>query len=332
MGGVRYKVAGIWYGQELAGKDYGAGKDAAGTFFWRKSTANCVTHLTESIFQTCARKRKRAVDDGARKAVIRAKTEADGRRACVPETDTLVTVITVCRNSRDVIGKTMDSVLNQTADCFEYLVVDGASADGTVDVAKAYKGLFQARGIKYTVCSEPDQGIYDAMNKGIQLACGKIIGFINAGDWYEKDAVEAVAKEYVRRPFDYFYADVRLVHADGHVAVKHSRAGYFPTSRHWNHPASFVYKGLYQELGGFLCEGIHDDFEFFLRVKKARKNIRVVNRVLANFSMGGISNKKDVTMCFRRIRDRYRAYKRNGYSPFYLLECIAMEAAKLLLG
>lgn len=244
----------------------------------------------------------------------------------------LISIITVCHNSEDVINKTISSVLKQTYENIEYIIIDGASSDNTVAIAEKYKLQFKKCGIKYMVISESDKGIYDAMNKGIMYASGMLIGFINAGDWYEKNAVEIVAEEYNRKPFDYFYADINLVRADGSVIVKHSKMDRVVTSRHWNHPSSFATKQLYEDLGRFKCKGIHDDFEFFLRVRKSGKRIRIVNEILANFPTGGTSNAKSAKMCRKRIRDRYRGYLENGYSPFYIIECVGVEVAKYVMS
>lgn len=244
----------------------------------------------------------------------------------------LFTVVTVCRNSRDVIGKTIESVLAQTYPHMEYLIIDGNSTDDTVQLSEKYRKKFEKKGFLFKIISEPDHGIYDAMNKGIRMSSGELIGFINAGDWYEPDAVKTAAIAYKKTHFDYFYADIKLAGKDGKIRIKHSKIdGIFPTSRHWNHPSGFVRKKLYRELGEFKCIGIHDDFEFFLRVKRAGKKITVVNRVLANFVTGGISNEKNADMCRKRIADRYRSYRDNGYSPLCILECAGIEAVKYLL-
>lgn len=244
----------------------------------------------------------------------------------------VISVVTICYNSEELLGKTIESVLCQTYDKIEYIIIDGASQDNSASIAKEYYTKFKQRGYLYTIISEPDDGIYDAMNKGIEQASGELVGFINAGDWYEREAVSIVAMEYQRCPFDYFYADVNIVRSDGSIIVKHSKSDYFPTSRHWNHPTSFCRKQVYKELGNFKCEGIHDDFEFFLRVRRAKKDIRIVRRILANFQMGGISNRKSLAMCKRRIVDRYRGYRENGYSPFYFFECIGIEIVKYFVN
>lgn len=244
-----------------------------------------------------------------------------------------LSVITICYNSEKVIRKTIESVLEQDYDGeVEYHIVDGASEDKTVEIAESYRTQFEHKGYTYIITSEPDNGIYDAMNKGILRSTGDVIGIINSGDWYEPIALSTVAKTFSDEHFDMFYADINLIKTDGSVLVKHSKNDRFPTSRHWNHPTSFVAKKVYDELGVFLCEGIHDDFEFLLRVKKANKKIVIKNIVLANFVTGGTSNTKNIKKAVSRIKDRYKCYRNNGYCPLYMLECIGIEIAKFLLS
>lgn len=244
----------------------------------------------------------------------------------------LFSIITVCYNSEDVIEKTIRSVLSQTYPYVEYLIIDGASSDATVNIVKKYEAAFREKNYHLKICSEQDKGIYDAMNKGIKLSSGEIIGFINAGDWYEADAVSLAADRYEKDGFDYFFADINLIRSDGSIIVKRAKKDIFPTSRHWNHPSSFSTRILYEELGAFRCMGIHDDFEFYLRARKAGRKIAVVNKAIANFMVGGISNKKGIGQCMKRVRDRYKSYRINGYSPLYFMECIGIEAAKYLIS
>ncbi|MCI8376134.1 MAG: glycosyltransferase [Lachnospiraceae bacterium] len=242
-------------------------------------------------------------------------------------------IITICFNSEAVIRKTIESVLGQDyVGDVEYLIVDGASRDRTVEIAKEYMGKFKLKGYEYIISSEPDKGIYDAMNKGIGKSTGDIVGIINSGDWYEPIALSTVAETYKVTPFDMFYADINLVKSDGNIIVKHSRPDKIVTSRHWNHPTSFVTKKTYDELGLFRCMGIHDDFEFLLRVKKIGKSIVIKNVVLANFMTGGMSNSKSFKKSLKRIQDRYKGYRVNGYSPLYLIECVGVEVAKAIMS
>ena len=154
----------------------------------------------------------------------------------------LISVITVCFNSEKTIRNTIESVLNQTYDNVEYIVVDGLSEDGTVQIAQEYEQRFADKGYRYKIISEKDNGIYDAMNKGIRTASGEIIGIINSDDWYEPKALETVANAYKATLFDMFYADLRIIRENGSSFVKHSRLEKYPSSRNWNHPTTFITK------------------------------------------------------------------------------------------
>lgn len=243
-----------------------------------------------------------------------------------------VSVITICFNSEAVIAKTIESVLNQTYKDIEYLIVDGDSKDKTVEIAESYRERLEAEGIEYKVISEPDNGIYDAMNKGIRNATGELVGIINSGDYYEPEMIETAVSEYEKKPFDIFYADINLIKENGTVIVKHSKMDKLPTSRHWNHPTMVVKRAYYEEIGTYKCEGIHDDFEFLLRARKKNAKIRIVSKVLANFLTGGASNAKTFKKCKQRCKDRFHAYRVNGYGIWSLFECVAIEVAKFILS
>ena len=110
-----------------------------------------------------------------------------------------VSIITPSLNSEKTIEQTINSVLNQRYTDFEYIIIDGNSSDHTVDIIKEYISLFGGR-MRYI--SEKDDGIYDAMNKGIKLARGNVIGIINSDDWYEKDALEKVVNFFSNNDTD----------------------------------------------------------------------------------------------------------------------------------
>ena len=243
-----------------------------------------------------------------------------------------VSVVTICYNSSEFIERTIESVLAQTNKDIEYLIIDGASKDNTVEIAESYRSHMEAAGITYQIYSEPDKGIYDAMNKGIRKATGDIIGLLNSDDVYEDDAVETVVKTFAETGCELMFANIRMIKTDGSSFVKKARQRGFQTSRDWNHPTTFV-KGDVYKANPFRMLGIHEDYGFYLQMRKQGRKIVTVDKVLASFYMGGASNNKSFKAAKKRIMDRYKyCYRMNGYSRLYMLECIAIEAAKMILG
>lgn len=244
-----------------------------------------------------------------------------------------ISIITAAFNAENTIRRTVESVLNQTYGNIEYIVIDGKSSDNTVNIVEEYREKFIKKGYTLTVVSEKDNGIYDAMNKGITLATGEIVGMINADDWYESVAVQTVAEVYQKDKFDCFYADLNLVHNNGKTTLKRARLDKRPTTRHWNHPTTFITKRTYNEVGLYACSCIYDDWDMILRLRRANKRIMVKNITLANFTLNGVSHSKSLKNVFKRIKIKYSCYKRNGYGfSYYPIECFLMEIAKFILG
>lgn len=246
-----------------------------------------------------------------------------------------ISVITVVYNGENSIGGTIESILGQELSEgmeTEYLIIDGKSGDGTVAKAESCRERLEQKNITCRIISEPDGGIYDAMNKGIRLATGDIIGLLNSGDTYEPDTLRTVAETFEKTGCELMFADIRIYRHDGSSFVKKARLRSFQTSRDWNHPTTFVRADVYKE-NPFRNMGIHDDYGFFLQMKRQGRRIVTVDKVLAEFRMGGASSKKDFRAAGKRIMDRYRyCYRINGYSRWYIVECIAIEAAKMILG
>lgn len=246
-----------------------------------------------------------------------------------------ISVITVTYNSEKSIGATIESVLAQELSetmKVEYLIIDGKSGDGTVAKAESYRGRLNEKGVDFRIISEPDGGIYDAMNKGIRLAEGDVIGLLNSEDAFEPDTLRTVEETFERTGCELMFANIRIYRHDGGSFVKRARLRRFQTSRDWNHPTTFVRADVYKA-NPFRNLGIHDDYGFFLQMKRQNRKIVTVDKVLANFHMGGASSRKDFKAAKKRIMDRYRyCYRINGYSRWYMVECIAIEAAKMILG
>ena len=245
--------------------------------------------------------------------------------------DPSVSIITVSYNSGDTIARTIESVLAQSVPPAEYLIIDGASTDNTLKTAESYRKSFEDKGIIFRVHSEPDEGIYDAMNKGIAMASGDIIGMINSDDWYEPCAVETVVSAYREAPFDLFYADLKMHMPSGGTFIKHSRNRRYATSRDWNHPTTFITSEMYGSYR-YRNETIHDDYDLILRLKKAGARITVKNVVIADFTMNGTSHERSIKKAVERAGIKYRIYRDNGYSRFYFLECFFVETAKFIIG
>ena len=241
------------------------------------------------------------------------------------------TVVTVALNSENVIEKTITSVLDQTVPPYEYFIIDGVSSDRTVEIAKSFRDRFEQKGVKYTVISEKDSGAYNAMNKGIRLATGDFISFLNAGDWYEPDALENIRSFYEEEPFELTYGGLHYVLRDGHVVDKMSKLDHFPiTTRHWNHPSMFLKREIYQKYGLDESYPICADLNLYLKLRKDGTKIRVIDKVITNFCADGISTDTDVKRAKQRTEEKYRAYRSNGYSAIYWLECYGWEFTKVM--
>lgn len=243
----------------------------------------------------------------------------------------LVSVITVVHNGEKTLARAIESVLNQTYGNLEYLIIDGMSRDGTRKLAESYRERFAARKIEYRIVSEPDRGMYDALNKGIAMAKGRIIGNINSDDWYEKDAVEKAVRFLEETGSDFMYGDLRMIKPDGSSFIKHAKQQKLATSRGWNHPTQFARREVYIQFP-YKLESLHDDFDVFLKVRKSGYKTGVLNQVLADFTMEGVSHDRRLSAAVARGKCRYRIYRNNGYCRLYVLECIMIEAAKMLLG
>ncbi len=204
-----------------------------------------------------------------------------------------VSIITVCYNSEKTIEKTIKSVLEQTYSDIEYIIVDGASNDSTVDIVREYEPRFSGR---LRLVSEPDNGIYDAMNKGISMASGELVGIINSDDYYEKDAVEIMVNEYRKLTekmpdgkYYIIYGMTRFLDNGVEKSISISRHEFLRESM-ISHPATFVNKRLYAELGTY--DTIHPsaaDYDFMLRMSENSDVVFTpVYNLIANFSLGGM--------------------------------------------
>lgn len=225
-----------------------------------------------------------------------------------------ISIVTVCYNSAATIADTLRAVTTQDHPDIEHVIVDGASTDDTVRIIQ------QHRNHHAKLVSEPDRGIYDAMNKGTAMATGEIVGTLNADDVYADETVlSQVAKVFSDPEIDACYAD--LVYVDPHNPKRivrywqscDYRPGLFEKGWMPAHPTFFVRREIYEKFGGFdLAFPRQADFELtmrFLAVHKIRS--MYVPRVWVRMRTGGVSN-NSLTGILRGNIEAYRACKKNG--------------------
>lgn len=242
-----------------------------------------------------------------------------------------VSIITVCYNSEATIRRTIESVFGQNSSDFEYLIIDGASDDRTLAIANEYKERFASRNISYRIFSEKDNGIYDAMDKGIGKARGEIIGIVNSDDYYEPDAVKTVIQLYEKYDFDICMCSLYLWQGEKR-RIKNPEIRRFKTSRDLCHPSMFVTRETYKQIGVYSRKLFYGDFDFWLRAFKQNVKIIISDTVVTNYTMGGVSNQKTIPKMMMRIRERYKVYRHNDYSRLYFIESVFIEAAKMILA
>ena len=240
-------------------------------------------------------------------------------------------IVTPVLNGDKTISRTIESVLNQTFPALEYFIIDGESSDKTIEIAKQYEDLFEQKGIKYVICSEQDGGIYDAMNKGISLCSADLIGIINADYWYDDHALESMRELYEKSAFDMAYADIRIYTTKG-CFIKRARDLKFTSSSRWNHPSQFVKRTLYEKKK-YETDGVFSDLDFLLWLLSEGYRVQHINETLANFSMGGMSNKgRSVKEISDRIEQKWEIYRKYGYGKRYFINICAIEMAKSIFG
>ena len=197
----------------------------------------------------------------------------------------LVSVITVVRNGAAHLRETIESVIGQSWPNTEFIIIDGASTDGTLDIIRSYD-----RNIDYWV-SEPDNGIFDAMNKGIALAQGALIGLLNADDWYEPGALETAATAYrSEKKQGIYFGDKYLVHVD--LGLKYEFRGSLEFWRGMTicHQAMFVHREVYDRLGYYdQAYRLAADFDFFVRAIRSGIPFIRLDRFVVNFRDDGAS-------------------------------------------
>ncbi len=228
--------------------------------------------------------------------------------------DMKISIITAVFNNKAFIEACMESVLCQTYKEIEYVIIDGGSTDGTLEIIKRH-------GSRITkLISEPDSGIYDALNKGLKAATGDVIGFLNSDDVYaHENVIKNISSAIGEHKVDSCYGDLLYVDKDNPAKViRYWKAcPYTPGlfERGWMppHPTFFVRREVYEKFGGFNTEfRIAADYELMLRfLEKHRISTWYIPEVLVRMRSGGVSNRSIANM-LRKSREDYGAWKANG--------------------
>ena len=214
----------------------------------------------------------------------------------------------------DTVAQALASVQGQTWKQVEHIVIDGASTDGSLPVIEAQRDRLAV------LVSEPDRGMYDALNKGIQRATGDVVGFLHSDDLFADEKVLArIAAAFEDPDVEAVYGDLQYVSKDDpDVVVRYWRSGKFSQSRlGWGwmppHPTLYVRRSVYQRLGGFdLRYRIAADYDTMLRfLGKGKVRAAYIPEVLVKMRLGGASN-RSVNNIVRKSWEDYLVLRRNG--------------------
>lgn len=233
-----------------------------------------------------------------------------------------ISIITVCHNSQATIEDTIKSIVSQHYPNIEYIIIDGSSSDNSLEIVKSYGDKISK------VVSEPDLGIYDAMNKGIALATGDVIGFLNSDDFYADNfVIDRVVEAFSQDGVEATYADLDYVsYGNKHHIVREWRSGDYDVKKFYlgwmpPHPTFFALRSVYQKFGGYnLKLNSSADYELILRLCLLHKvKTYYIPNVLVKMRMGGQSNRSLKNRILANLQDR-KAWSINGLKvPLYTL-------------
>jgi len=201
----------------------------------------------------------------------------------------LISIVTIVYNGKENLEQTISSVLNQSYDNIEYIIIDGGSQDGTIDIIKKYDDK-----IDYWV-SEPDAGVYSAMNKGASLCRGKYISFLNADDWYNNDTIELVVQSLNKHDVDYLFGNTDLFDGNKFLYTDKERLAQYKFNTPFGHQSLFV------RLQYFLSEPFNTkykilaDYNFMLGLITKELPFSYLNKSIVNYRIGGLSSTANAT-------------------------------------
>lgn len=227
-----------------------------------------------------------------------------------------MSLITVCFRSAGVIRTALESVLAQKGVDVDYIVVDGGSSDGTVEILKEYESKFAGR---MRWISERDEGMYDALNKGIKMAEGDVVGILNADDMLEDENTLAFVASSFDQGIDCVYGDIRFVRGESKKTTRYySSKRWRPWMHNWGfmpaHPSVYVRREVFDRVGGYkLGYDISADFEWMVRLLcRSRVKSRYLPRSIVTMRLGGKST-AGLKAMLKLNRENVRANRENGY-------------------
>ena len=224
-----------------------------------------------------------------------------------------VSIITISFNAMVTIEKTLLSVANQSYENIEHIIVDGNSKDNTIEICNSFSHVSK-------ITSEPDKGVYDAFNKGLKLATGDVVGFLNADDvFFSEDSVKEIASAFIKNNTEIVYGNLDYVNENGKVIrnwiSKPYKKGLVKKAWMPAHPSFYCKKEVYDRLGGYNDSfKIAGDFELCIRFLEVNKvSSYYLNKKLVKMLVGGISNsglKSKLTI----FKEELRAFNINNIS------------------
>ena len=213
-----------------------------------------------------------------------------------------ISLVTVVYNAQDTIARCIESVVGQNYPDIEHIIIDGGSTDNTLQIIDRYRSAVSL------IISEPDQGIYDAMNKGIKLATGQVVGTLNADDMLaSSEVLSAVAQAFVQQDLGIVYGNLNVINLQGNITRKWASKQCVIKSFNWGfmppHPTFYCKRELFGKLGFYSLEyGSAADYELMVRfMYRYRVSCYFLNKVLVNMLAGGVSNNS--------LKNRLNAWK-----------------------
>jgi len=225
-----------------------------------------------------------------------------------------VSIITVCYNSAKTIKETIDSVVNQSYKDIEYIVIDGASKDGTIDIVSSYSDKVSK------FISEPDNGIYNAMNKGIKIATGDIVGILNSDDFFNNnEVVQRIVDEFNNNNIDAIYGDIQFVKPDNldKVVRYYSSKNFNPQKFKYGfmpaHPSFYVKRVFFERIGYYKEDyKIAADYELLVRfLYQHQLTCKYIPIPFVAMRTGGVSN-RTFKSYYTLNKEIIRACRENG--------------------